>query len=217
MKKSIKILSLIIAIAVGTLMSTACGVNPQKDAADGLLKAVKSQDAKTIAELYAGKVTDLELESIAQAFTIGDIELDKSQKKVLAAFGNKLKDFDYKITDVKKEGGKATVKVTFVTYDFGPVLKATVSDFKKNTMNSALSGGRVSEKIMTATAVDALARESANPKEKKRTVTVTLKLKRSRGKWKVLPLSDKAIDAVYGGLLSSAKNIEYQIESRNEE
>jgi len=215
MKRSFKIICLIMALTVTVAFTTACGETPS-ESAKSMLDSVKAQDTSAMEDVYAGNASNLKIDSMADTFTVGDAKLTKSQKKVISTFTKKLLSYNYKIISEKKDGKNATVKVKFTTYDFNSMLKASVKDFQAKAVTQALKGGSTSDTALTGILIGILSKEDAKLTKKDKTATVTLKLVKSRGKWKVAELSDKTLNGMYGGLLSAINQIQEQTESKNE-
>lgn len=215
MKRNIKIISLIMAITVAMAFTTSCGASPS-ETSKAMLDGIKAQDTSAIAKVYDGKASTLKISNMAETFTVGSTKLTKGQKKVIKKFTNKLLTFDYKIISEKKSGGTAVVKVKFTTYDFGSMMTRSVNDFQAEAVEKSIYGGSTSNSALTKMLISILNKENAKLTKKNKTVTATLKLKKSGGEWKVTGLSDKALDAMYGGLLTSINDISSQIESNGE-
>jgi uncharacterized protein HemY len=189
--KKKKILSLILcavmAIMAGAVL-TSCGSNPA-DAADQYLKAIKSQDDKTLSD------------QIEKSFST--IKMNGEQKKVVTNFIKKLCDFDYKVGEAKQDGDNATVDVTFTTYDWKTWYQNIIKDAQDKALEMAKEGKITADNATeeaTKLIIDDIDKDLGKLKTKSINSNATLKLKKKDGKWTVQSPDSDCLNAMMGNL-----------------
>ena len=189
--KKKKILSLILcavmAIMAGAVL-TSCGSNPA-DAADQYLKAIKSQDDKTLSD------------QIEKSFSA--IKMNGEQKKVVTNFIKKLCDFDYKVGEAKQDGDNATVDVTFTTYDWKTWYQNIIKDAQDKALEMAKEGKITADNATeeaTKLIIDDIDKDLGKLKTKSINSNATLKLKKKDGKWTVQSPDSDCLNAMMGNL-----------------
>ena len=189
--KKKKILSLILcavmAIMAGAVL-TSCGSNPA-DAADQYLKAIKSQDDKTLSD------------QIEKSFSA--IKMNGEQKKVVTNFIKKLCDFDYKVGEAKQDGDNATVDVTFTTYDWKTWYQNIIKDAQDKALEMAKEGKITADNATeeaTKLIIDDIDKDLGKLKTKSVKSNATLKLKKKDGKWTVQSPDSDCLNAMMGNL-----------------
>lgn len=242
-KPAFRIYAIILSIAIcsSSLLLTSCGTQSPSKITETMLQALKDKDSDTLKATYSGNMptsSDSALISTLMGFDntsenkksnssgeeniIANVSknITSKNKKILKYFEKKILSFDYRITNEKINGNSASVKVEFTTYDCRTVWIATMQDYipyyfnSMNLMssgvdkNSAISNGQNSFFYVLKNQLDDL-------KKKDMSRTVTLTLKKSGNKWKVQNLSDKALDAISGGLTTSRNDVSSIIASEN--
>ena len=189
--KKKKILSLILcavmAIMAGAVL-TSCGSNPA-DSADQYLKAIKSQDDKTLSD------------QIEKSFSA--IKMNGEQKKVVTNFIKKLCDFDYKVGEAKQDGDNATVDVTFTTYDWKTWYQNIIKDAQDKALEMAKEGKITADNATeeaTKLIIDDIDKDLGKLKTKSINSNATLKLKKKDGKWTVQSPDSDCLNAMMGNL-----------------
>jgi hypothetical protein len=174
-------------IMTGALL-TSCGSNPAA-AADQYLKAIKSQDNKTVND------------QIEKSFSM--IKMNDEQKKILTDFIKKLCDFDYKIGDTKKDGDNATVDVTFTTYDWKTWYQNIIKDAQDEVLEMAKEGKITADNATeeaTRLIINDIDKDLGKLKKKDVKSNATLKLKKKDGKWTVDSPDADCFNAMMGNL-----------------
>ena len=189
--KKKKILSLILCAAMAIMAGavlTSCGSNPA-DAADQYLKAIKSQDDKTLSD------------QIEKSFSA--IKMNGEQKKVVTNFIKKLCDFDYKVGEAKQDGDNATVDVTFTTYDWKTWYQNIIKDAQDKALEMAKEGKITADNATeeaTKLIIDDIDKDLGKLKTKSINSNATLKLKKKDGKWTVQSPDSDCLNAMMGNL-----------------
>lgn len=205
MKKK-SLFAVVAAFAMGVLLVGCIGGpapgSPTQVATD-FLKAVKANDTTTMAKYYDGDVDEeLDLAWLEETINESD-ELTPEMRASAKALYDKIRDFDFKVSNEKIEGDKAHVDVEIKTYNFGTFFKDVFSDFVGKALTMALSGGDVSEAQFEAELAKVIDNNMNALKDKSFTTTVPLYLTKTSDGWKIEELDDSFVDAVMGGLLSA--------------
>ena len=181
------VLCAVMAIMAGAVL-TSCGSDPA-DAADQYLKAIKSQDDKTLSD------------QIEKSFST--IKMNDEQKKIVTNFIKKLCDFDYKVGEAKKDGDNATVDVTFTTYDWKTWYQNIIKDAQDKALEMAKEGKITADNATeeaTKLIIDDIDKDLGKLKTKSVKSNATLKLKKKDGKWTVQSPDSDCLNAMMGNL-----------------
>lgn len=193
-------------VAIMTIIMTvglaACGNPTPSETVDSFLDGVKNTDADAVKSVYSGKSFNFDKD--LSEFGGNDKELAKITKESLVP---KLLDFDYEIGEEKIDGDKATVEVTFTTYNFGDALTSFMTDYIAQGMVMAFDDS--SEKKLEKLAVT-LYKKSIKDMKKDYTGKAKISLTKKDDTWMVDEIQDD--DAFYnvflGGAIDSMKDLE---------
>lgn len=196
MLKKLSTLLLIIALV---LSLTACGKPTPTEVTTSFLDAVKAQDSKTIASVYAEDTWSLfEVSSAKADFSEDHDELDQYFTNDIFP---KLLEFDYEIIEERVEEETAEVDVKITTYDMGTAFTNFITEYLTQGISLAFSGADVDYDALA----NKLFKEEFGKMEKSFTKTVTVSLSKVDGAWIIDKLGDDAplTDALLGGLITS--------------
>ena len=152
---------LLFVLAAVTIIMTfsACGAPGPTETADTFMTAIKEKDAETVKSVYAGKTFDLLQETDKESDDAFEGTLDDT-------LAEKIFDFDYKLSDEKIDGDKATVKVSITTYDLGGAIEDFVSEYLTQAITLSFSG--TSDKQIEKLSETLLAKHMNNTSDQKR-------------------------------------------------
>ena len=208
MKKTF-LFALVAVLAMGALLVGCTGqvqTNSPTWVTTQFLNAVKANDAATMAKYYDGEPdeNEFDLENM-----IGEgADFSPAMRNTLTNLSKKILDFDFKVTNEKIDGDKATVDVEVKTYNFGKFLTDVMGDYVGTAFSMALSGGQgVTAEQFEAELVKVMDEKLGNLKDKSFTTTVPISLKKTADGWKVQELDDNFVNAVMGGLMSTLSDI----------
>lgn len=207
MKKSYKIISLVIVLMFSMVMFAGCGSSTDTDtptgALDGYFKAVKADDKDAMQELYAGKVTSSLGESLVKDDNSG---LPEEVKKSIL---EKILDFDYELSNEKIDGDKATVDAKITTYNMGTAMENFMKSYMEKAMKVASEDPKNAEKKIEEMAGEIFNEELQKIEKKDYSKDVTLGLEKKDGKWVVSEFDEKSgiADALLGGLFEKLKEL----------
>ncbi|MDO4869710.1 MAG: DUF4878 domain-containing protein [Bacillota bacterium] len=203
-----KKLAIILVVCLAVTMSLfGCGSNPTPtETADTFLNAVKAGDADTLKTVYEGDNFDV------LALLFDDVESDGGDavddeyfEKTLTPL---LQDFDYKLSNEKIDGDKATVDVKITTYDIGGAFLAFMEDYFGQALELAFSGA--SDKEVEELANSIFEEKINKLTDKDYSETVTLDLVNKDGIWKVTKIdeSSELINAISGNMIKAIEEID---------
>lgn len=155
-------------------------------------------------------LADLGLDSLE-----GETGMDFDEE-TLTSLINAIGDYDYKVNSEKEEGDKATVNVTITTYDFSEWMTNSLTEIFSQAFALAFTGDTSDEavnELMNRIFKEQTEAVIATGKTKSSTVDIICK--KVDGKWEVdeEATGDALADALSGGMLSSMKNIESELEN----
>lgn len=192
------------AFAMGVLLVGCIGGpapgSPTQVATD-FIKAVKAQDAATMAKYYDGEIDEGMFDMMK---ILEDEDVSPAMQAAAKKLADKVADFDFKVSNEKIEGDKAHVDVEVKTYNFGSFFSDVFSDVVGSAFTMALAGGdNFDETQIESVLLSSLNDNMDKLKEKSYTTTVPLYLTKTSDGWKVQELDDNFMDAVLGGLIST--------------
>lgn len=190
------IMSLILVIGL-----CSCGGPTPTETVDSFLTAVKSSDAETIKTVYSDDSFEF-LDEISGSES--DDEFDKELTEKLVP---KIIDFDYELSNEKIDGDKATVDVTFTTYNIGTALTSFMTEYFSQAL--ALAFSDTSDEQMEKIA-ETLFKSKLDSMEKNYTDTVTVSLTKKDNAWVIDEFADQGdfYDAFLGGAITAVKDLE---------
>jgi hypothetical protein len=188
-----KVLALFLVFALGAGL-IGCGGEKPEQAVKNTFDAIKNGDSEAASKyinyddlLNAGETSDK---------TSTD-ESDTESKEMVELV---LKHFDYKIISSSEDGDSATVKAEITNINMSVIL----ADFISEAFTLAFSG--LDEKTMD-TQMNNKFTELLNREDNKTvTKTVEIKLAKKGDSWKI-SISDELTDAIFGGMISAAKEM----------
>lgn len=191
-----------IMTVIMTLGLAACGNPTPSETVDSFLDGVKNSDTDTIKSVYAGG--SFSFDKDLSEFQGDDKELAKITADELVP---KLLDFDYEIGEEKIDGDKATVEVTFKTYNFGDALMSFMTDYYTQAIALIFDDGAEEkmEKIART-----LYKKSIKDMKKDYTGKAKISLTKKDDTWVVDEFQDDDdfYNAFLGGAIDSWKEIE---------
>ena len=208
MKKIIKqIAGIAMALVVGVSL-VGCGTASPDKAADKTLKELQSSLKSIAKELKEGKDSSLDkipgLGAVASAY-----KGNSDAIKVLGEFADKMSEFEFKIGDVKKDGDRATVKVTIKTYDFGNGVKKAAENAKSKA-ESLAKEGKSAQEIQKQILVDVFKDMISNATDGGKSFSreIEIKMAKTNKEWKIDTMSVVDINnAVLADMQKAAANL----------
>lgn len=201
MKKKLLLIVSLLSVAL-VLGLCSCGGPSPTETVDSFLTAVKSEDADSIAPIYSGKAFNF-----SEEFSDFDSEDDVMGKLMEETLMPKILDFDYTLDNEKIKDNKATVDVTFTTYNLGSALNSFMSDYMTQAFTLAFSD--VSDEQFEKIALN-IFKSNFESVEKNYTKTVTVSLTDKDGTWVIDEFDDEGdfFNAILGGMIESSKALE---------
>jgi hypothetical protein len=186
MKKIMSIL-LVLLLVFGL---TACGGESPEQAVSNALSAVKEMNMKTASKYLDYNKLMNEGESSEES---DNVNSDVMMKLIL-------KKFDYKVISSSTDANSATVKVEITNTDMSKI----IADFFPEMFGLAFSG--LSKEQLDDKYLEIFTNLMNRPDNKIITKTVEIKLTKNDKSWEV-GMSDELADAIYGGMLTAADNM----------
>ena len=198
MKKLISMITVIIML----LCLTACGGLSPTETVDTFLTAVKEQDAETIKTVYAEDEFSV-IESEDDAAGDDEVLLGELEEALMA----KVLDFEYTVSNEQVTDGKATVDVTFKTYNIGNAISSWMSEYISQAFALAFSGASDEQLETLAESIFTTKLEATTEKNFEKTVTVTLT--EVDGIWIIDDFDEDGdfMNAITGGTVDAVNNI----------
>lgn len=217
MKVSTKIVTVALLACAFCLVLAGCSAGPSS-AVDSALKAIKGQNVEALQKVCIPDVSTDTIITKGAAPEINGVELTDEQKAVFDSYASKLLDFDYSIKSEKVEGDKATVEVTFKTYDFAPVVTGWMNDFYTQALTTAFANLGASQDVlqqkMAGILVDTLQARLPLLGEKTLETTGTFECQKTNEGWKLVELSKDARNAMLGGSPAALESAQDKMNSR---
>lgn len=187
-----KIVCTVLALVL-LLSAAACGkktASPQ-EVVGTAMEALKSGDMAAASAQWGGEIGDIE-------------ETAESDAELFKMFFQHLK---YEILAETETGTSAVVQVAVSNADMAGVMGETIGELMQQALSAALSGQDISEeeaeKMFTDTMKEKLNSSSLEMVEN----TVDIGLTLVDGQWQITDVSDEAMDALMGGMLSVADSM----------
>lgn len=193
-----RILAILTAFMV-TISLTSCGGPSPTDVTTTFLDGIKDLNPDTIATVYVSDDKDADdsaIDELEEMNTEDQEIIERIKKEPL----NKLLDFDYKLSNEKIDGDKATVDVAITTYDMAEPYKNLMEKFFIVALGM---DENASEKEMTDKLLTLAESEVSSLKEKTYKKTATIDLVKVDDQWKVdkIDENEDLINGLTGGLL----------------
>lgn len=199
MKK--RIVSLI-TVMILLLCLTACGGQTPTETVDTFLNAIKTQDVETIETVYAEDEFD-----VLQGEDVVETDDEELYAELEKSFMTKVLDYEYTITNEQIKDDKATVDVTFKTYNIGNAVTAWMSEYFTQAITLAFSGASDEQLEALAESIFVSKLDAVTEKNFEKTVTVTLS--EVDGVWIIDEFEEDGdfYDAITGGTVEAVENI----------
>lgn len=138
---------------------------------------------------------------------LGEITGEGEDAEYLQAIVDKMKDFEYELSNESIDGDSATVDLKVKTYGFGSMITESLSEYLQQAFIMAFSDA--SEDEMTAL-FESLIAEKINTLGKNYEKTVTVEMVKGEDGWDLKDKTDSnpMYDALMGGLYSSISNLD---------
>ncbi len=186
-----------VAALVMVLALAACGGgNGPKDTVKAFCEGLKAYDMKKVSACMAGDVK-------ADEMDLSNSGLPESISKQIKQWASKL---SYKIGDVREEGGKAYVDVTFSYTDASAVFGAAIKDYFAKAMAAAMSG-QMDQEAMSKLFQECLETAAKENQTATGTASVTLELTEMTSGWKISKIPEEVVTVATFNILSSIKNL----------
>lgn len=187
-----KIVCTVLALVL-LLSAAACGkktASPQ-EVVGAAMEALKSGDMAAASAQWGGEIGDIE-----------DTAEDDAE-----LFKMFFQNFEYEILAETDTGTSAVVQVAVSNADMAGIMGESVGELMQKAVSAALSGQDISEeeaeKMFTDTMKEKLSGSSLEMVEN----TVDIGLTLVDGQWQITDVSDEAMDALMGGMLSVADSM----------
>ncbi len=189
----------ILILTMGLLCS--CGGATPTETVDSFLSAVKAEDSETINSIYSDKTFKFGNELYAAD---SDDEFTNELREKLIP---KVLDFEYEIDNEKIDGDKATVDVTFKTYNLGSTLTSFMSEYMSQAMALAFSNA-LDEQIESL--AETLLKSNVDTMEKNYTDTTSISLTQRDGTWIIDKFEENGdfYNAFLGGAVDAVNDLE---------
>lgn len=200
-----KFLVAFIAALMSVSVLVGCSKTPSPtQVTETFLGTIKSQDIDAMTKVYLGETSGFNLDS-----KVKNSDSTSLNEDAQAALLNKIKDFDYSVSNEKIDGDKATVDVHITSYALDQTFAAWVQEYFAWAMGQALSGA--SQEEITAGASDMFV-QKVNESQKSHEEDVTLTLTKKNGEWKLdaLDSGNSLYNAITGGLFDAIKSLAQQ-------
>lgn len=203
--------AMVSALVFSACMLCACSSQPSpSDVTASFLDAMKACDHETIEKTYSG--ADVSAVDIAALLSMAaetsekadaaDGEWSEDQMEVFDSLVAKANEFDYEILGETVDEGAAKVEVKLSAYEIGDALDDAVANYISKAFVLAFSEGSNEEK-MQRVFISELDSAVRGLTEKNYVKTIELSLTKTDDGWKVDELSEKQLDAMYGGITNS--------------
>lgn len=198
------------ALALSACMLCGCSSQPSpSDVTASFLDAMKACDHETIEKIYSGAdVSAADFSALLGMAVEADEKpeavdgaWDDEQMEVFNSLVAKANEFDYEVLGETVDGDSAKVEVGFSAYEIGDAIDDAINSYLSKAFLVAFSEGSNEEKLQRMF-VSELDSEVRDLDEKDYVKTVELSLTKTDDGWKVDELSEKQLDAMYGGITS---------------
>ena len=179
---------------------TACGGPTPTETVDSFLTAVKAQDSESIKTIYA--------EEDFEAFDMGEDSEDNLYGDLEETLMTKLLDFEYTLSNEQINEDKATVDVTFKTYELGKAMSSWITEYISQAF--ALAFGGASDEQLEKLAETILTDKIDDAEEKTFEKTVTVSLTDKDGAWVIDEFEEEGefYNALTGGMIEAMNEID---------
>lgn len=175
------------------LSAAACGkktASPQQVVSDAM-EALKSGDMAAASARWGGEIDGIE--NTAES----DAELFKMF----------FKNLKYEILAEAETGTSAVVQVSISNADMSAVMGEIIGELMEKALSDAMSGQEISEEETEKMFADTLKEKLSSGSFETKEATADIGLTLTDGQWQITDVSDEALDALTGGLLSMANSL----------
>ena len=192
-----KIAGLLLSFILIFGLSSCGGLTPTETVNDFLLAV---QNGEEPGEIYADKNFKPAEKFMGDQMESG--EYTEAEKEMLESIGEKFRDFDFTLDNEKIKGEKATVDVTFTTYNFGSQLRNMLNAYLTKSFELIFEDPSEEE---LEKMFDELAAKHIENLEKNYTETVTISLTETDGTWVIDKLDENGdvVNALLGDMINS--------------
>ena len=184
---------------------TACGGPTPTETVTTFFKAL--QNGGETSEVYEDK--DFKFGSDMLEDELGDDgeKYTEKEKETIKKFEEKIKDFDFEVSNEKIDGDKATVDVKITTWNFGEQFSNMMTELIEKVFALALTDASEEE---INEMMEKMLGEYLEKTEKTYTKTVKVPLEKKDSKWVISKIDDESdiADALLGGMLKAAEEID---------
>lgn len=201
-----------LCLAMGTLLFlVGCDAASPEKTVEIACEAIQERDVATLKEVYAGGALVTGSEDVVGMLSASDDlamgssafeALSSHQQEVVSEVTEKLCSFSYTVGEVAVDGDKATVSVTFKTYDFGSAYADVLTGFS-SAFIQGVSDGSDADGELTKVLVAAMEDEVTALELKSKSSTTTLSLTKEGRVWVLDELGKSQLDAMFGGLVTA--------------
>ncbi len=196
-----------VALALVALMCLcACGSDPEvtpTDTVNQFLQAIQKDDISLTEDLYEDGTFDLSAAAWPQQQDDEDTSSEAFVKMMQDDFYPKLINFDYEVTGEEISGSKATVTLDVSAYALGDAMFQGYKDYFQDAPEE--DGEVVFDEDALAKDIQTNFRKETK-KSVKTTIEITMSVKND--KWVIDTLSDDAVDALTGGMVTCKNNVD---------
>ena len=178
--------------------------------ADEFLKSIKNSDQDAIKKVYKGKAFD---PFAALKLFEDDNESGSPDSYVSKDLLPKAKEFDYKISEEKIDGDKATVNLKITSYNIAGFMVNWITDYMQ-TASEQFADSTPDDSQMEQMLKESYENQKSTLKKDLKK-DVKLNLVKDDGKWKVNTLKkhDELFNAINGGVIDLSKKIAEDLEN----
>lgn len=176
------------------LSAAACGkktANPY-ETVSAAMEALKSGDMAAASARWGGEIGAIE-------------DTAESDAELFKLF---FRNLQYELLAEADTETEAVVQVAVSNADMAGVMEETIADVMQKAMSAALSGQDISEEEAEKMFTDTLKEKLSSDSFEMRETVVDIGLSLVDGQWQITEVSDEALDALMGGMLSVADSLE---------
>ena len=176
------------------LSAAACGkkATTPYETVSAAMEALKSGDMAAASARWSGEIGAIE-------------DTAESDAELFKMF---FRNLQYELLAEADTETEAVVQVAVSNADMAGVMEETIADVMQKAMSAALSGQDISEEEAEKMFTDTLKEKLSSDSFEMRETVVDIGLSLVDGQWQITEVSDEALDALMGGMLSVADSLE---------
>lgn len=176
------------------LSAAACGkkATTPYETVSAAMEALKSGDMAAASAHWSGEIGAIE-------------DTAESDAELFKMF---FRNLQYELLAEADTETEAVVQVAVSNADMAGVMEETIADVMQKAMSAALSGQDISEEEAEKMFTDTLKEKLSSDSFEMRETVVDIGLSLVDGQWQITEVSDEALDALMGGMLSVADSLE---------